>query len=408
MSDAPKAIVVLGAAQAGWWAARTLRAQGFDGRLTLIGIEQHPPYERPPLSKQVLKGEAEPPSAWLATPAQLADLKIEFLGGRRAAAIDRAGRVVQLDDGGRLGYGRLIIATGARPRRLDLPGERDAPVFYLRDIADCLAIRERLQPGRQVAIVGGGLIGLEAAAAARARGCAVTVIEAAGRLMARVVGPEISAFMRRMHERQGVTVLTERLPVRFEPSGAGCRVICGDGTACEADAVVVGVGIVPDVEIAAEAGLKVDNGLWVDEFCRSEDPHIWAAGDVTCHLNPLLGRRLRLETWQNAQNQGIAAARNCLGPPQPYAEVPWGWSDQYAVNLQLLGAPLSFADTIVRGDPESESFTVFYLEGDRLAGVNAVNAPKDIAVARRLMAANKAVDRARLRDAATPLRTLLG
>lgn len=407
MTDAPKTIVILGAGQAGHWAARTLRSQGFDGRLLMVGTEPHPPYERPPLSKQVLKGEAEPHSAWLTTPEKMAEARIEFLPGRTATAIDRAGRAVGLDDGGRLGFDRLIIATGARPRRLELPGEREAPVFYLRDVADCLAVRAQLQAAKHVLVIGGGLIGLEVAAAARARGCAVTVIEAADRLMARVVGPEISAFFERLHKEQGATILTGKLPVRYETGGGTCRIVCRDGTVCEGDIAVVGIGVVPNAEIAAAASLKVDNGLWVDAFGRTDDPNIWAAGDVTNHMNPLLGRRLRLETWQNAQNQGVAAARNSLGAAQPYAEVPWGWSDQSTVNLQILGAPLSFAHAVTRGDPAGGSFTLFYMDGNRIAGVNAVNAPKDIAVARRLMAGNVDVDVAKLSDPATPLRSLL-
>lgn len=406
MTDAPKRIVVLGAGQAGHWAARTLRSQGFDGSLLLVGGETHPPYERPPLSKQVLKGEAESSSAWLTTPEKMAEARIEFLPGRNATMIDCAGHGITLDDGRRLGFDRLIIATGARPRRLGLPGERESPVFYLRDVADCLALRERLRPGKHLLVIGGGLIGLEVAAAARAKGCAVTVIEAADRLMARVVGPDISDFFARLHKEQGVNILTGKLPERYE-AGSVCRVVCRDGTVCEGDLAVVGVGVLPNAELAAAAGLKVENGLWVDEFARTGNPDIWAAGDVTNHYNPLLGRRRRLETWQNAQNQGIAAARNCMGAAQPYAEVPWGWSDQFAVNLQILGAPLSFDHSVTRGDPAGGSFTVFHMAGDRIAGVNAVNAAKDIAVARRLMAGNAAVDVAKLRDTALPLRSLL-
>jgi 3-phenylpropionate/trans-cinnamate dioxygenase ferredoxin reductase subunit len=405
--DIPKSIVIVGAGQAGFWAARTVRTQGYDGALVLVGNETHPPYERPPLSKQILKGNAEPPSAWLATPDQLAELKIELLAERTATALDRNRRSIELSDGTRIGYDRLLLSTGARPRRLQLPGESDAPVFYLRDIADSLALRARLLPGKRVLVVGGGLIGLEVAAAAVARGASVTVIEAAARLMARVVGPEISAFIEGVHRRHGTTILTGAWPERIERAGDACRVVCRDGLTCEGDLIVIGVGIIPNAELAAAAGLKADNGLWVDEFCRTEDPHIWAAGDLTNHLNPLLGRRIRLETWQNAQNQAIAAARNMLGAAQPYAEIPWGWSDQFEVNLQVLGAPLSFDHAVTRGDPAGGSFSVFHLEEDRLAGVNAVNAPKDIAVARRLMAAGGRVDARTLADPSVPLRSLL-
>ena len=256
-------------------------------------------------------------------------------------------------------------------------------------------------------VIGGGLIGLEVAAAAVARGCAVTVVEVADRLMSRVAGPEISEHFAALHRACGTEILTGRVPERFETGGSDCRVICRDGISCSGDLAVIGCGVIPNAELAGAAGLKVENGLWVDEFCRTDDPHIWAAGDVTNHLHPLLGRRVRLETWQNAQNQAIAAARNMVSDPQPYSEVPWGWSDQLGVNLQLLGVPKSFEHAVARGDPQSGSFTLFYLEGDKIAGVNAVNAPKDIAVARRLMAANVTVDPRRLRDASVPLRSLL-
>ncbi len=405
--ESVRTIVIVGAGQAGYWATHTLRNQGYGGRIVLVGNEPHPPYERPPLSKQVLKGEAEPPSAWLAAPEKLADLKVQFLSDRTAIALDRQGRRVELQDGTRIGYDRLLLTTGSRPRRLDLPGENDAPAFYLRDIADSLALRERLAAGRHLIVIGGGLIGLEVAAAAVARGCTVTVIEAAGRLMARVVGPEIGAHFAQLHRARGTEILTGRMPGRIEASGSGCRVGCRDGSSRDGDLAVIGCGVIPNAELAAAAGLKAENGLWVDKFCRTEDPNIWAAGDVTNHFNPLLGRRLRLETWQNAQNQAIAAARNMVGDPQPYSEVPWGWSDQLGVNLQLLGAPLSFDQPVKRGDPNGGSFTVFYMDGDKIAGVNAVNAPKDIAVARRLMAGDASVDRQRLRDPSVPLRSLL-
>jgi 3-phenylpropionate/trans-cinnamate dioxygenase ferredoxin reductase subunit len=402
-----KTIVIVGAGQAGYWGAHTLRKHGYDGRIVLVGSEPHPPYERPPLSKQVLKGEAEPPSAWLTTPEKLAELKVEFLPGSTAIALDRQGRQVELQNGARIGYDRLLLTTGSRPRRLNLPGEADAPVFYLRDIADSLALRERLTAGRHLIVIGGGLIGLEVAAAAVARDCAVTVIEAADRLMARVVGPEISAHFGQLHRARGTEILTNRIPERIEASGRGCRVGCRDGSSCDGDLAVIGCGVIPNAEMAAADGLKVENGLWVDEFCRTDDPHIWAAGDVTNHFHPLLGRRIRLETWQNAQNQAIAAARNMVGDPQPYSEVPWGWSDQLGVNLQLLGVPKSFEQAVTRGDPASGSFTLFYLEGEKIAGVNAVNAPKDIAVARRLMTAGKSVDCIVLGDSSVALRSLL-
>ncbi len=405
--ETPRSIVIVGAGQAGYWGARTLRTQGYDGRLILVGNEPHPPYERPPLSKQILRGAAEPISSWLATPEKLAEINVEFLPDRAANAIDRKERIVELRDGTRIGYDRLLLTTGARPRRLTLPMAAEAPVLYLRDIADSLALRARLSSGKRLAVIGGGLIGLEVAAAAVGRGCAVTVIEAAERLMARVAGPQISAHLERRHHDHGTLILTGATPELIESAGDACRIICRDGRSCEGDVVVIGVGIVPNAELAASAGLRAENGLWVDEYCRTEDPHIWAAGDVTSHVNPLLGRRVRLESWQNAQNQAIAAAHNMLGIARPYAEIPWGWSDQFDVNLQLLGAPTSFSRAVTRGNPESASFSVLYFEADTIAGVNAVNAAKDIAVARRLMAAGTRLDPGMLADPSVPMRSLL-
>src|SRR5262245_57648101 len=214
--ESVKTIVIVGAGQAGYCGSHTLRKQGYGGSILLVGSERHPPYERPPLSKQVLKGEAEPPSAWLTTPETLAGLKVEFLSGHTSIGLDRRGRRVELQDGTRIGYDRLLVATGARPRRLDLPGESDSPVFYLRDIADSMALRQQVAAGRRLIVIGGGLIGLEVAAAAVAHGCAVTVIEAAGRLMARVVGPEISAYFAELHRARGTVIQTDKIPERFE------------------------------------------------------------------------------------------------------------------------------------------------------------------------------------------------
>ena len=259
--EAVKTIVIVGAGQAGYWGAHTLRNRGYGGRLLLVGSEPHPPCERPPLSKQVLKGESEPVSAWLTTPEKLAELKIEFLPGCTVIALDREGRLVALQDGTRIGYDRLLLTTGSRARRLGLPGEQDAPVFYLRDIADSLTLRERLTAGRRLIVIGGGLIGLEVAAAAVARGVAVTVIEVADRLMARVVGPEISAHFTALHRTRGTEILTNRVPERFDTRGSGCRLICRDGSSWDGDVAVVGIGATPNAELAAAAGLKVENGL---------------------------------------------------------------------------------------------------------------------------------------------------
>lgn len=400
-------IVVLGAGQAGYWLVKTLREQDYKGPVTLIGDEPDPPYDRPPLSKQVLVGEAEPQSTWYASPDELAALAVEFEAGIRATAIDRERRVVTTSAGAEVAYDGLVIATGARARRLNLPGEETAPVFYLRSMKDCLALREVMTEGRRITVVGGGLIGLEVAAAGVTCGCAVTVVEAAERVMARVVGPEISRFYESLHRKKGATVVTGRMPQSIATDGIGCAIEFADGTAIAGDAIVAGIGAVPDDAIARDAGLATDNGILVDEFGRTSDPDIFAAGDVTNHFNPLLGRRIRLESWQNAQNQAIAVARGLCGDGVPYAETPWGWSDQYGINLQMLGMPDSFENGLMRGDPAQGSFSIFYLKDGRIGAMAAVGAGRDVSISRRLIAGNVEIDAERLVDTATPLKSLL-
>ena len=403
----PGNIVVLGAGQAGYWLVKTLRQKDYKGPITLLGDEPHPPYDRPPLSKQVLTGEVEPQSTWFITPDELAALAVEFRPGVRATAIDREARVVTTSPGAAVGYDHLVIATGARARRLDLPGEEAAPVFYLRSMKDCLALREVMTGGRRIIVVGGGLIGLEVAAAGVTRGCEVTIVEAADRVMARVVGPEISRFYEALHRDRGATIATGRMPVSIAADGGGCAVEFADGTRVAGDAIVAGIGAVPDDAIARDAGLATDNGILVDEFGRTGDSRISAVGDVTNHFNPLLGRRIRLECWQNAQNQAIAVAQTLCGDGAAYAETPWGWSDQYGINLQMLGAPDSFEDGLMRGDPGQGSFSMFYLKAGRIHAMAAVGAGRDVSVSRRLIARDIEVDAERLVDAATPLKSLL-
>lgn len=399
--------IVVGAGQAGHWAVRTLREEGYDGPLVLIGDEQHPPYERPPLSKQVMAGDATPESCYLTTADKLAELGVEFIPGRGVETLDRDRRLVALDDGTVRHYHRLMITTGTRPRPLDVPGAEAAPLHYLRTIEDSLAIRAHFAPGRHVAIIGGGLIGLEAAATAIKAGCRVSVIEAADRLMARVVGTEASAHFATLHRSHGVDIIFSAMATEIESGDKACRISLSTGTQLEADVIVAGIGVVANAEFAARAGLKTDNGVWVDEYGRSEDPHIFAAGDVTCHHNPYLDRRVRLETWQNAQNQAIAAAKTMAGTPTAANDVPWGWSDQFDARLQILGVPERW-DRMVRRDGANETaFSLFYLDGDQLTAVNAINTPMDIAVARRLMGRRMAVDAERLADTSVALRDLL-
>jgi 3-phenylpropionate/trans-cinnamate dioxygenase ferredoxin reductase subunit len=314
---------------------------------------------------------------------------------------------VSLAGGGDLPYDKLLLATGSRVRRIPAPGADLANIFYLRGLDDCLAIQSRLTPGARLVVVGGGYIGLEAAATARARDCAVTVIEMQDQVLARVAAPELGQFFAEAHRDSGVDIRCGLGVAGFEGAGRVERVLLADGTSLAADVVVVGIGIAPGTELAEAAGLAVDNGILVDEGGRSSDPHIFAAGDVTSHPNPLLGRRVRLESWQNAQNQAIAAAKAMCGQEVAYAEVPWFWSDQYDLNLQMLGLPETWDHSVQRGDMGARSFTMFYLSQGRLVAASAVNSAKDIAVARRLIQSAKPVDAAALADPEVRLKTLL-
>ncbi|MCC6609899.1 MAG: FAD-dependent oxidoreductase [Burkholderiales bacterium] len=405
--SAPHAIVIVGAGQAGGCAAKTLRDEGFAGRITLIGLEPHPPYERPPLSKRVLAGAATVESCRLFKPDAFAALNLDFRPGARATRIDRAARAVHLESGESVAYDKLILATGGEARRLPVPGGDGPRVHYLRTLDESLAIRSALGPGRRLAVVGGGWIGLEVAATARKSGAAVTVLEALDRVCVRAVPPSVSDFLRALHERNGVAIRTNCGVKAIDDRGAGgLRLALGDGTALDADAVVVGIGLVPQVSLAREAGLEVGDGVLVDERCRTSDPDILVAGD--CANMPLacLGRRVRLESWANAQNQAIAAAKSALGQDVRYDELPWFWSDQYDANVQILGLPARWPEPIVRGDRDGASFSLFYLDDDRIVAVVSVNAPRDLRAARRPMQVRKTVRAVDLADPATNLAKL--
>lgn len=398
-------IVVVGAGQAGGWAAKTLRAEGYAGRIVLAGAEPHPPYERPPLSKAVLAGEAGPETTHLFKPEEFAALGLDFRRGVRATAIDPAARRIELSDGASVAYDKLILATGGTARRLPVPGGDLPRVLYLRTIEDSLAIRAAVGAGRRLVVIGGGWIGLEVAATARKLGSSVTVAEGLDRLCARSVPPSISAFLTARHEREGVEIRLGTGVAAIEDRGA-LAVKLADGTVLEADAVVAGIGLEPDVALARAAGLAVDNGVVVDEQGRTSDPDIFAAGDCANTPLPCLGRRVRLESWANAQNQAIVAAKAALGQDARYDELPWFWSDQYDVNLQILGLPARWGEPVVRGDRARGAFSEFYLDGERVVAVVAVNAPRDLRAAKKLVQTGKPVRAESLADPSVQLQKL--
>ena len=400
-------IAIVGAGQAGGWAAQTLRSEGFRGRIVLVGDEPHRPYERPPLSKAVLAGEAHADSTSLLKAEAFEQLDIDWRPQVSATRIDRPARQLHLTQGEPVRYDKLILCNGGRARRLDVPGADLPGVFTLRSIEDATALGAALSADKRLLVVGGGWIGLEVAATARKKGLEVTVVEAMGRLCERTVPPAISDYLLRLHRSHGVEVVLGAGVSRLArtPEGALCATL-NDGRAIACDAVLVGIGLVANDELAREAGLACDGGVLVDAQCRSSDPDILAAGDVAAWHCEWAGRRMRLESWQNAQEQGIAAARAALGIAVNHQPLPWFWSDQYDINLQVFGMPAPSHRVVVRGDPDSHSFVLFFLDGDKVVAALGPNAAKDLRFARRLIERRSTVDPARLADTQVPLAKL--
>lgn len=401
-----KTIIIVGAGQAAAQAIQTLQAKGFDGRLVVVGEEPYVPYERPPLSKAYLAGELPEEKLYLKKPDYFAEKNIDLRLNTAVTGLDPAARRVTLGDGQTLAYDQLLLATGSRVRKLAIPGADLKGVHYLRSIDDVKGIQVELKPQSRIVLVGAGYIGLEVAAVARKMGAAVTVLEMMDRVMARVVAAEVSAFYDAVHRDAGVDIRLNTGVVALEGSGRVNAVVTDKGDRVAADLVVVGIGIVPNVEVAQAAGLKVDNGVVVDEFCRTSDPNIYAAGDVTNHPNPLMGRNIRLESVQNAVSQGRTAAQAMLGMPEPYGEVPWFWSDQYDLKLQIAGLSEPGDDVVVRGDPATRKFSVIYLRDGKFSAINTINMLKDFLPAKKLIAEGRVVDKEKLKNPEIPLKEL--
>jgi 3-phenylpropionate/trans-cinnamate dioxygenase ferredoxin reductase component len=409
LSTSPAAphVVIVGAGHAGGCAAHALRGAGHKGRITLIGSEAYPPYERPPLSKELLAGSIHHEKTFLRPASHYAEADIELKTGVTVAAIDRAAQRLALDAGGTIPYDALLLTTGARARRLVLPGGEGPRVFYLRDIDDALALRERLQQGTKLAVIGAGFIGLEVAATARKRGASVVVLELAPHPLGRVAAPEIGEFLAALHRRNGVDLRTGVKVTAIEDTGDALRIIADGSEPILADYAAIGIGAQPNTELAEAAGIETRDGVVVDEFGRSSDPAVYAAGDVTRHLNPLLGRHIRLEAWQNAQNQGIAVAKVIAGGSNAFAEVPWFWTDQYAINLQMAGAPDRWDRVVWRGEPSDPGFTLFQLLDGKPVAAVTVNNARDMRFARMLIQRGQTVDPAMLADKAAKLQDLV-
>lgn len=406
MSD-DRVFAIIGASQAGGWTAKTLRNEGFEGKVILIGEEPYLPYERPPLSKDALAGTVEIDSTYFWPPESYDEQDIEVRLKSKVTAIDPDAKTLTLTDGETLSWDRLAITTGARVRELPIDGATLPGAFYLRTMDDTLAIRNAVKPGTNALIIGGGWIGLECAATLSKLGCTPIVIEAADRLCGRAVTPEISDWMLEFHQNKGVDVRLNTGIERLEGDGKVERAILSDGTTLDCSMAVIGIGVIPNSELAEEAGLEVDNGIVVDDLCRTSNPDIFSAGDVTNHPNDLLGRRIRLESWENAQNQGIAAAKAMLDIGQPYAEIPWFWSDQFDANIQMVGLPVEWDETATRGDMAANEFVTFYLKDSVIVGAISINSTRDLRFGKRLMLANKAVSATDLANTDIKMQALL-
>lgn len=398
-------IVIVGGGQAAGQAAASLRQEGCGDRIVVLAEEPHIPYQRPPLSKQYLAGTQGLERVHLRPASFYRNKNIEVRPGVRVERLNLEDKTAACANGETIRYRKLLLATGARPRRLTVPGSELSGVYYLRTIDDVDAIREDLRPGRRLVVVGGGYIGLEVAAVAISLGLRVTVLEMEDRVLQRVASAEMSAFYTALHTGKGVVVRTRSRASAFAGAARLDAVVCEDGARVAADLAVVGVGVSPNVELAAAAGLPCDDGIVVDEYARTDAPDVYAAGDCTNHPNAVLGRRLRLESVPNAMEQARVAAANLAatdGRARPYATVPWFWSDQYHLKLQMVGFAADGEQSVTRGDPDSGAFATFHLRGRELVAADVVNSPREFMAARQLV--GRKVDVRLLADPQTDVR----
>jgi 3-phenylpropionate/trans-cinnamate dioxygenase ferredoxin reductase subunit len=397
-------VIIIGGGQAGAQAVETLRREGFTGRLILISDEPELPYQRPPLSKKYLSGELPAERLLFRHRAFYEEHRIELRLATRVSKLDLAARRIELADGETLGFDRMMLCLGASSRRLTCPGAELTGIHYLRGLADAGAMRTAFKPGARVVIIGGGYIGLETAATCRKMGCEVTVLEMADRIMNRVVAPPVSQFFAAEHRAHGIRLICDMRVTAIEGKDAVERVVCADGSRHDADVVVVGVGGVPATLLASEAGLRCDNGIVVDEYCRTSDAAVFAAGDCTNHPSPHYARRVRLESVDNAFEQAKAAALNMLDKPTVYDRVPWFWSDQFDSKLLIVGLSQDYDRQILRGDPATRSFSVCYLKDRELIAVETINHSKDYMAGRKLIADRALMNLDKLPDISTPLK----
>jgi len=400
--------VIVGASHAAAELCNSLRKEGWEGGITLIGEEAHLPYNRPPLSKTFLAGTKSIYDLLIRHEEAYAKADIKYKLGCRVDSIDRTNKTVFLNDNETVNYDKLILTTGARPRVMELPGARLGNVFYLRDIHDADRIRPHIEAGKQAVIVGGGYIGLETAAMLTSTGMKVTVLERDPRILNRVSAPEISEFYSRIHAEEGVELISDVEISHLKGDKQANSVVCNGGQSFPADMVIIGIGVVPNSELAQDVGLDIDNGIVVNAFGETSDPDILAAGDCTFHFNKHYQRWMRLESIQNAVEQAKVVARTICGKRQEYDQIPWFWSDQYDLKLQIAGLSAGYDNLIVRGDlSQGRKIAVFYFKGEVLLAVDAVNSPQEFMFGKRVLAQSLQLNREKLADTSVPMKDLL-
>ncbi len=383
----PNSIVIAGAGHAAGQAVVSLRQGGFSGRIIMVGEEPYLPYQRPPLSKKYLSGELELERMYVRHNKFYAEHDIDIRLSTRVEEINRKDQLVVLSNGQQESYDRLVLATGSHVRKLQIPGHDLEGIHYLRAIEDVHKIQDRFKPGARLVIIGAGYIGMETAAVAVTHGLDTTVVETADRIMARALAPEVSAFFDQVHRDAGVKILCGRDPNAEILGNGKVEALRGaDGMELPADLIIAGIGILPTVDIAEQAGIECENGILVDEFCRTSDPNIMAIGDCTNHPNQLLNKRVRLESVHNAQEQAKTAAATLCGKLRTYNQIPWFWSDQYDLKLQIVGLSGEHDEVIIRGDFAERSFAAFYMQEDLLIAVDAVNSAREFMLSKKLIA----------------------
>lgn len=403
-----KTAAIIGGSHAAAQLAPSLRQEGWEGRIVVISDDSSLPYHRPPLSKAYLSGEKDAESLLIRAPAMYEKFNIEFLLNTRAEKIDRQAKTIELSNGETLSYDKLAFSTGARVRKLPIPGADLKAVHYLRDLGDAEAIKQDLKPGGKAVIVGGGYIGLETAALLRKIGMEVCVLETMDRVLQRVTAEEISAFYTRVHTEEGVDIKTGVMATEIAGSDRAEAVICNTGDRVEADLVIIGIGVIPNTELAESIGLEVNNGIVVNEYAQTADPDIVAAGDCTNHPNPIYGINLRLESVPNATDQAKTAAASICGQQKAYASLPWFWSDQYDLKLQIAGLNQGYDSVAIRGDIEgSRSFVAWYLKGGKVIAADCVNRPMEFMLAKQLIVSDKTIEVERLTDDSIDAKTLM-